>query len=127
MTYTRSALVVTVVPGSRPLTKPTVQHIAALCFGVISLGGCAQVQLAPPQAPAREIPKGVEARSLPPEAGTTRVLLDANGTRAKVIDIVDETNARATVQTQAGTGIAWGYAATPRHRNRSASRRVSRT
>jgi len=40
------------------------------------------------------------------------VLLDANGTRAKVLDIVDETNATATVHTQAGTGFAWGHAAT---------------
>ena len=85
---------------------------SVLCFGLLGLAGCATVELAPAQAPAREVPKGVEARSLPPEAGTTRVLLDANGTRATVLDIVDQTSATGTVRTQAGTGIAWGHAVT---------------
>lgn len=67
----------------------------ALIVGMVSVGGCGYREVAPPQAPAKEMPGGVEERTAPPEAATTRVILDANGERATVTEIVSVTRRSA--------------------------------
>lgn len=59
-------------------------------FGLLSLAlasGCGAERLPPPSAPPREVPKEVDIPGEPPPHGAGRVLLDANGDRAKVVEI----------------------------------------
>lgn len=80
-----------------------------LALGVAALGilaGCGTVEATPPRAPAAEIPRAVEARTTPPEPGTTRVLLDANGDRATVEEVVERATATAYGSHVAVSGYA---------------------
>lgn len=73
------------------------QTASVLAAGAIALfvSGCGHRNVAPPEAPARVVPSGVEMRSSPPEPGYTRVIIDANGERATVTEVVDVTTATA--------------------------------
>jgi hypothetical protein len=79
--------------------------IAATLWG---LTGCGYRRVAPVQAPARVVPTDVEPRTSPPAPGTTRVLLEANGERATVMEITESTDSTANVYHDRGT--AFGYA-----------------
>ena len=77
--------------------------LALVVLGIVSGStavGCGYAEVAPPRAPTREMPKNMETRSSPPEPGTTRVLIDANGDQASVVEVVD----RSTM-----SGRAYGY------------------
>lgn len=60
-------------------------HVAAA--GAALLLGCGVDARPPPAAPAREIPAGLEISQDPPPPGSGRVVLDANGERARVFEI----------------------------------------
>ena len=76
------------------------------------LMGCGYREVAPVQAPARAVPRDVEARTRPPAPGTTRMLLEANGERATVMEITDSTDSRATVHYDGSTGFGYVHSET---------------
>lgn len=81
----------------RQSSKVAVGSIVTLAF----LAGCGPQRLPPPQAPAREVPANVDVPDDPPAPGTGRVLLDADGEKAKVLEV-----------TGSATAAAGGYTAT---------------
>ena len=69
---------------------------ASLSLTLLALGsGCGTEHLPPPAAPAREVPADVDMPVEPPPQGTGRVVIDANGERAKVIEITGSATAAA--------------------------------
>jgi len=73
-------------------------------FGLAALAGVAgcyspPVVLAPVAAPAAEWPRSLDELTEPSEPGLTRITLDANGTTARVDEVLDTTNA---------VGSGWG-------------------
>lgn len=89
----------------------------ALRLGVVAvtlsgLIGCGYRDGAPVHAPARTVPVDVEPRTSPPAPGTTRVLLEANGERATVMEITSSTDAAATVYQNGNSGIALAHSET---------------
>lgn len=89
-----------------PSTTPSASlplHISAASFArsALALGallivsGCSPEQLPPPSAPAREVPPDLDLPAEPPPAGAGRVVLDANGERAKVVEITGSATATA--------------------------------
>jgi hypothetical protein len=79
-------------------------EFARLCFipCVLSHLACGERELPPPQAPAREVPP-VEPRVNAPAAEQTRLLLDANGERAKVSEVTAWSSSAAVTS----TGSRW--------------------
>lgn len=71
--------------------RPTLVSLAALVF----LAGCGAQKLPAPNPPAKEIPKDVDVPDEPPPNGAGRVLLDANGDKAKVVEITGSATAAA--------------------------------
>ena len=69
-------------------------QLLGLLFVATSSFACAK-ELPPPVPPLPVAPKNVEARTTEPRPGTTRVLLEANGERAVVKDVVEEVKASA--------------------------------
>lgn len=70
--------------------------------------GCGVVEDAPPRAPDAVMPKGIEMPSKAPEAGKTRVVVDANGDKATV----DEVTAWSQGTAWGGAGFVSGHAET---------------
>ncbi len=68
--------------------------------------GCGVHEIDPPQAPAAVFPANVDVRRAPPAAGKTRLVLDANGERASVVDVVSSTSATAYVNGHIGVASA---------------------
>ncbi|MBX3213207.1 MAG: hypothetical protein KF850_14325 [Labilithrix sp.] len=69
---------------------------SALALGLLLVAsGCGPERLPPPGAPAREVPPDLDLPTEPPPAGAGRVVLDANGERAKVIEITGSAAAAA--------------------------------
>ena len=65
--------------------------------GIIFSGGCYEWKtLAPPSAPRQELPRGLEMLPSAPEAGLTRLTLDANGEPSRVFEVLTSTDGRAT-------------------------------
>lgn len=56
---------------------------------VLALGatGCGELELPPPNAPAQALPESVEVPTDPPPPGKGRVVLEANGERARVVEV----------------------------------------
>lgn len=69
---------------------------------LLFVAGCAYRELSPPNAPARTFPD-VVVPDEPPEKGTTRVVLDANGERAIVTEVKSWTSSRGWVEGAATT------------------------
>jgi len=88
------------------------RSLLGIGFCTVFLGGCGFSEVAPPQAPAKEIPKDVEPRTTPPEPGLTRVVLDANGDKATVVEVVDATESVGTASVGGSTATVHGYAET---------------
>ncbi len=57
--------------------------------------GCGTERLPAPQPPPRELPANVDVPDEPPAPGTSRVVLDANGDKAKVVEITGSATAAA--------------------------------
>jgi hypothetical protein len=68
--------------------------------------GCGVREIDPPQAPAAVFPPNVEVRHAPTAPGTTRLVLDANGERASIVDVVSSTSASAYVNGHMGFASA---------------------
>jgi hypothetical protein len=68
------------------MRAPLVAVAVSAWAGVASLG-CGVRELPPPQAPSREVPVELDVPEDPPQPGTSRVILDANGERAKVVEL----------------------------------------
>jgi hypothetical protein len=81
-------------------------------FASLQLIGCGFSEAAPPQAPSKEIPKDVEPRTTPPEPGHTRVILDANGEKATVTEVVEATSTIGTANVEGSTATVHGYSET---------------
>ncbi|MBX3204214.1 MAG: hypothetical protein KF764_04045 [Labilithrix sp.] len=68
---------------------------SALAAVLALASGCGPERLPPPSAPAREVPADLDLPTEPPPAGAGRVVIDANGERAKVIEITGSATAAA--------------------------------
>lgn len=68
--------------------------------------GCGYAEAMPPRAPAPELPRDVEPRTTPSEPGKTRVIIDADGERATVVDVVERERAVAIAGGVAASGTA---------------------
>jgi hypothetical protein len=79
----------------------------------LTLFGCGYREIPPPHAPAQSVPL-VEAVERQPPSGHTRVLLDTNGTPAKVTEIVSWGSGFATAE--AGGYFATGWSGTEQER-----------
>ncbi len=86
--------------------------LAALGFAGLFIGGCGYAEVAPPQAPAKEVPAGYEPRTTPPEPGTTRMVLEANGEKATVVEVIDATSTVGTASAGGTTATVRGYSET---------------
>ncbi len=66
-----------------------------LCSVTIGLltAGCGVEHLPAPAAPAKVVPEDVDMPPEPPAAGMGRILLDANGERAKVVEVTGSATA----------------------------------
>ncbi len=64
-------------------------------FAVGFAAGCGTEHLPPPSPPPREVPTDVDLPAEPPPNGTGRVVIDANGERAKVVEITGSATAAA--------------------------------
>lgn len=79
--------------------RPTALLACIVPLGSLAVA-CGPERLPPPAAPAQEIPHGVDVPDEPPAPGTGRVILDANGDKAKVVEI-----------TGSATAVSGGYRA----------------
>jgi hypothetical protein len=52
--------------------------------------GCGVRTLPPPDAPTRQVPPDLDVPDDPPKIGTSRVILDADGERARVLEIGED-------------------------------------
>jgi len=90
----------------------SMMKLGLLTATLSGLMGCGYREVAPVKAPARAVPTDVEARTSPPAPGTTRVLLEANGERATVMEITDSTDSTATVHHNGSTGFGYVHSET---------------
>lgn len=67
----------------------------ASCLLLAFASGCGTERLPAPAAPPREVPRDVDVPDEPPAPGTSRVVLDANGDKAKVIEVTGTASASA--------------------------------
>jgi hypothetical protein len=85
-----------------------------LGFALLASVGCGYRGLPPLPAPAPEIPRNLEASTTLPAPGTTRVLIDANGDRATVTEVLDSTTSTATAYSNRYSATVYGYSETTR-------------
>lgn len=87
--------------------------LAVLAGLALLVGGCEVREIAPPAAPVREMPKVEEGRTRPVTPGLTRVILDADGAKASVVDVVDISSSLAMGTTAGGRSVlVSGYSET---------------
>lgn len=81
------------MPTSFPFPR-----LASASFSLAALvlaSGCGTEHLPPPSPPPREVPKDLDLPAEPPPNGAGRVVIDANGERAKVVEITGSATAAA--------------------------------
>jgi len=76
---------------SRSSGASLVLALAALALA----SGCGVKHLEPPNAPPREVPKDLDLPTEPPAQGTGRLVIDAHGDKARVVEITGATTATA--------------------------------
>jgi len=95
------------MPQSVAFPLPFRSRLTLASFSVFSVAavvlgsGCGTEHLPPPSPPPRVVPADVDFPAEPPPNGAGRVVIDANGERAKVVEI-----------TGSATAAAGGYRAT---------------
>lgn len=85
------------MPKTVAFPFPFRSRVALAVFSLTSVAlgtGCTE-HLPPPSPPARELPKDVDLPTDPPPSGAGRVVIDANGDRAKVVEITGAASAAA--------------------------------
>ncbi len=82
--------------SSLPSSRPTARlgfHLRSLVLGAASIHllACGEIQLPPPAAPAKMLPAPPEVPSDPVPEGGGRLVLDANGEQARVVEVAGTT------------------------------------